>query len=305
MVGSQKNIFKIKKDIMKNITYIVLVLGVFTFFSCRPEPLEIEIDPIEPQVVVFSQVIPGQVMTVLLTQTFDALDFSEDEGDSLDQGIVNDLLLSGAKMTVSYRDQVDSLFQFTNGLYASLQTPQHNNEVYTLDISMPDGRQLSASSIMLPFVPIMEMIPEIERTDEDTIVSINYKFEDLPEDNWYMINVYTNGKEQNSGLDLNSFFNNGGNLLKKTELLTDITLDGTTFEGRIELPNVSPTDSMVVSLSNINETYYNFLDLRKNSENFFTELTKEPISLPSNVEGGLGFFNTHYPDLRYFDLNEL
>lgn len=35
-----------------------------------------------------------------------------------------------------------------------------------------------------------------------------------------------------------------------------------------------------------------------------TQITKEPLSLPTNVEGGLGFFNTHFPDLHFFDLNE-
>lgn len=52
------------------------------------------------------------------------------------------------------------------------------------------------------------------------------------------------------------------------------------------------------------ESYYQFLQVRENSGNFLTEITKEPLSLPSNVEGGLGFFNTHFPDLQFFDLNE-
>ncbi len=289
---------------MKNSIIFNLLIFCLVFFSCRPEPLEIEIPRAEPQVVVFSQVIPGEIMTVLLTQTFDALDFSEEEGDSLNQDIVDQLLLSGAQMTVSYRDRVDTLYQLTNGLYASIETPQYNNEVYTLDATLPDGRVISASSIMLPFVQFTEISPVIERNGEDTLVTIQYKFEDLPEDNWYMINVYTNGEEQNTGTDINSFFDDGSNVLKKTELLTDQLVEGSVMEGSIELANVSYTDSMVVSLSNINETYYNFLDLRKNSTNLFTELTKEPVSLPTNVDGGLGFFNTHYPDLEYFDLNE-
>ena len=290
-----------KKEIRLYLFFLIAGTGLW---SCQPEPLQIEIPRADPQVVVFSQVIPGEIMTVLLTQTFDALDFSEEEGDSLNQDIVDQLLLSGAQMTVSYRDRVDSLYQLTNGLYASIETPQYNNEVYTLDATLPDGRVITASSIMLPFVPFTEITPVIERDGEDTLVTIQYQFEDLPEDNWYMINVYTNGEEQNSGTDINSFFDDGSNVLKKTELLTDQLLEGSVLQGSIELPNVSYTDSMVVSLSNISETYYNFLDLRKTSTNLFTELTKEPVSLPTNVDGGLGFFNTHYPDIEYFDLNE-
>ena len=52
------------------------------------------------------------------------------------------------------------------------------------------------------------------------------------------------------------------------------------------------------------ESYYEFLKKREKGGNVFTELTNEPINYPSNVKGGFGFFNTHFPDVEYFDLNE-
>lgn len=296
---------------MRYIVVAFFLLSISSFWSCRPEPLEIDIPIQEPQVVVFSQIIPGEFMTISLTKTISALDFNEEEGDSLNQNLLNNLLETGATVTISYRDITDTLFEIPSnttgmgtGVYVSLQTPQYINEEYTLNVTTKEGKKLSSKSLMLPLVEFEEVTPIIKRTSDDTLVTVNFKIVDLPEDNWYMLNFYTNGDGGQQGIDLNSFFNSGSNVLKKTELLDDILFNGTTYEGTVELPNVSPTDSLVVTLSNINETYYRFLDIRKTSSNFFTELTKEPISSPTNIEGGLGFFNTHFPDLKFYDLNE-
>jgi len=295
---------------MRYIVVAFFILSVSSFFSCRPEPLSIELEPFENQVVVFSQIIPGEFMTILLTKTISALDFSEEEGDSVNQGFLNSLLETEAMVTISYREVVDTLFEIPanngmgTGVYASVQTPQYINEEYELKVETKDGQTLSAKSIMLPLIEFDEVLPNIERTNEDTLVKVDFKFTDLPGDNWYMLNFYTKGNGNQQGVDLNSFFNSGSNLLKKTELISDAVMEGNIYEGTVELPDVSPTDSMVVTISNINETYFKFLEVRKTSSNFFTEITKEPISAPTNVEGGLGFFNTHFPDLEYFDLND-
>ena len=76
------------------------------------------------------------------------------------------------------------------------------------------------------------------------------------------------------------------------------------YQDTVSLESVLPTDSLVMTLSNINEDYFNFLSLRKRSQNLFTEIVNEPINYPTNVENGLGFFNTHFPDIYFFDLNE-
>jgi hypothetical protein len=288
-----------------NITTAVLLLIVS---SCRPEPIEIKIDPLEPEVVVFSQVIPGSFMTVALTKTISALEFSEEEGDSVSQDMINQLLVADATVSIAYRGLVDTLFAVTPGLYASVQTPQYINETYTLKVETTDGETLTSTSTMLPLVAFTSVTPVIERTDKDTTVTIEYQFTDLPENNWYMLNFYTpsvenlTGGGSGTGLDLNSFFNNNDNVLKHTELLTDEAFSTAILEGAVLLENVDPTDSLVITLSNINEDYYHFLEARKNAGNFFTELTKEPISYPTNIKGGRGFFNTHFPDVHFFDL---
>lgn len=287
----------------KKIVRLLVVFCGCIYLACTPEPLAIDIPKLEKQAVVFSQLIPEEVITIALTQTIDALDFSEEEGDTLSEDIVDALLLGGALVTVTYRDVTDTLQEIAQGIYASLTTPQYINETYRLDIITADGRELDATSTMLPQIDFNRVEPIVERSSEDTLVRMIVDFTDLPDDNWYMLNFYTNGEEKN-GVDLNSFFSDGSNVLKHTELVSDLLIENENYLDTIDLPNINSTDSLVVTLSNINETYFQFLELRQNATNFFSEVTKEPVTLPTNVNGGLGFFNTHFPDIEYFDLNE-
>lgn len=289
---------------MKYTALFYLTLFAVLLTACRPDPLEIALPEAPSQVVVFSQIIPGQLMTVSLTRTLDALLFSESEGDSLSQNILNNLLVTDAVVTVSYRAITDTLFEVGAGFYISTSTPQFTNEVYTLKVVTPEGESLTATNQMLPIVSFKSIQPEVIRDSIGGQVKIAFEIADVPEKNWYMLNFYKPQEVDLSGIDLNSFFGANSNVLVKTELLNDAAITDGIFTGIIDLPEVSASDSLLVSLSNISESYYQFLEVREKSDNFLTQITKEPLSLPTNVEGGLGFFNTHFPDLHFFDLNE-
>lgn len=289
---------------MKYTTLLYLPLFILLLNACRPDALEIALPEAPAQVVVFSQVIPDQLMTVSLTRTLDALQFSESEGDSLSEDILNNLLVTDATVTVSYRAITDTLLEAGAGFYVSATTPQFTNEVYTLKVVTPEGESLTATNKMLPIVSFKSIQPEVIQDSTGGEVNVAFEIADLPEKNWYMLNFYKPQEVELSGIDLNSFLGPESNLLIKTELLNDDAIVNGTLSGTIELPEVSASDSILVSLSNISESYYQFLEIRKNSDNFLTQITKEPLSLPTNVAGGLGFFNTHFPDLRLFDLNE-
>ena len=289
---------------MKYTALLYTILFLVLLNACRPDSLEIDLPEAPAQIVVFSQVIPDELMTVSLMRTLDALQFSESEGDSLSQDIFNNLHVTDATVTVSCRAVTDTLFEVGAGFYASVSTPQFTNEAYTLRIITPEGESLTATNQMLPIVSFKSIQPEVIRDSIGGQVKIAFEIADTPEKNWYMLNFYKPQEADLSGIDLNSFFGANSNVLVRTELLNDATITDGTFTGIIDLPELSPSDSLLVSLSNISESYYQFLEVRENADNFLTEITKEPLSLPTNVEGGLGFFNTHFPDLHLFDLNE-
>ena len=292
---------------MKNLICFILIIILVLIIGCRPKSLIITLPEDPPQVVVFSQLIPNATITVLLTKTISALQFSEEEGDTLSNGLINTLLVADAEVTVSYDGQVEELFELVPGVYSSIGTPTTPGIDYTLRIETTDGEVITSTNRMLEQVGFQEVMPRLDTSDNFEKIIMDFKFEDSPEDNCYMINVYkrNNGQIDTTNIDINDFFNQGSNIETQTVLLPDLIFDGNIAEGSFEMEDVSTQDSVVVTLSNINEDYYDFLKLRNSSGNFLSNITREPISYPTNVEGGLGFFNTHFPDVHFFDLTEL
>ena len=291
---------------MKNILIPVLFTISIVFFACRPEPLILTLPDSEQQVVVFSQLIPNQVITLALTKTINSLEFSEEEGDTLNNDLVNSLLVQNADVTITFEGRTEDLFEIAPGIYTSINTPQRAGVDYHLQIITEEGDTVSSTSTMLERVGFDTIFPIIQREENDTTVYIEYEFTDPPEDNWYMLNFYKRLNEDEAdslSLDLNNFFSRGLNVETFTLLLNDQSFEDNTPSGMIELVEVEPTDSLVITISNINEQYHQFLEAQRRSGNFLSQLTREPIAFPTNVEGGLGFFNTHFPEIAAFDLN--
>ena len=284
----------------------ILVLLLVVLVSCTPKPLTIEVDELEPQLVLNAQVIPNQALIVTLSRSFGALSYSEENGDTTTDTFLDTLLVSGATVKVSYNDVTDSLIELSPGLYIGLTASQEEADIYSITcVDHERNLSCSASASILPAVNFEELTPKKIITEKDTFVRMSLKFVDPPEENYYMINVYKQSEEEEVFADVNSFFGNGSNLLLINDIISDRTFTNDTVVGNLNLYSVEENDSVVVTLSNISREYYDYLNLRKKSENLFSQITQEPINYPSNVQGGYGFFNTHVPDVRFFFLNNL
>lgn len=283
------------------------LLALFTLSACRPEPLAIDVPEQPPQLVVFAQIVPDRIMTVLLSETLGALDFDEAQGDTLTDARVNELFVGGATVTVSYAGRTDTLFETADvpGLYASLNTPQTAGVAYTLVAAVPDGRTLTATTTMQPPVRFAEVLPVVTRGLTDTTVRLDYAIEDEPGEQFYLVNVYAGMQGLRPTVDVTDFLGTGGGSPERASvLLSDAAFAGEVFRGKLELPNVAPTDTIAVAVSRIEEGYYDFLGAQRAGDNPLAILLREPITPPTNVEGGLGYFSAAFPTVRVFDLNE-
>ena len=290
---------------MKNLLYILSVITLLA--SCRPEPLVIELPAHEPKLVLNTQIIPNQIMFVGLTRTMGALSFSEENGDTASNALLDTLLVQNATVVVSYGSNADTLIEVESGLYISLTTPQYTDELYTIHVVDHDrGLECTASSTMLQQVP-MDNMTATYSNDADSLLSIQTNFTDIDGDNFYMLNVYKqkDDNDAEAGQDVNNYFANGTNVLLYTQLIDDRLYDSNSIESTIDLIGIEPNDSIAVTLSHISEEYFNYVSLRNKSGNWFSEITQEPINYPTNVVNGYGFFNTHFPDTRFLFVNDL
>lgn len=293
---------------MKNRTttaFLFAGLLCILFAGCLPKPIDIEIEEPERELVISSQIIPNQIMIVSVTRSFSALS-QDGNADELSQDFFNDLLVEQAEVTVSYQgNEVTLLSTNQAGLYLSLNTLQVPNELYTLSVhDRETGKSVTAQTEMKELVPFQTVTPHIERGALDTAIYLDFSFEDPSGSNWYAINIVKKGSPSSPSLDINNYFSSGQNINTQTILLSDQTFASTTYADRVAIEGVGSQDSIAVAISNISQPYFEFLQAQERSEGLFSQLTQEPINRTSNVEGGYGFFNAHYPDLHVFDLSD-
>jgi hypothetical protein len=271
------------------------ILSTFLLFSCLPDPLEVEnIPAVKSQIVVSSQIISDQSLLILLTKTVGALEASDDSDpdELIDQIAVND-----AVATITGPTGIDTLIFLGNGLYGGIFIPFQQGASYTLNVKSESIGEVKATTTVKPLVSFKDIEATLYHNGfNDTLAQITYTLQDPTIANWYMINVQE--------VERTDLIENVINPRAFTKVLDDAEFNGQEFgeQFRVFPRDYEPGDTIAVSLSNISEDYFRFMELRIDNRFSFVEFLGEPINYPSNVEGGKGFFNLYVPDVRIFVL---
>lgn len=281
---------------LKKALPLLLLLPFFS--SCVPDPLEVKNIPVlKEQLVVNTQILPGESLIVLLTKTIGALDADDNSNaeELLDQIVVSDALV-----TIEGLEGIDTLSYLENGIYGGVALSLQEGETYFLRVVSESLGEVSATTTVEPQVLFNSVTAELYPLgDDDTLAQITYQLNDPQGKNHYMINV------QRVSTDIN-FSEQVLNPTSHIKLLDDTEFDGQqqqeTF--RAFSQNYSDGDTIAVSLSNISEDYYKFIQLRQDTRFSLVEFIGEPVNYPTNVTGGRGFFNLYIPDVRVFVMHK-
>lgn len=282
----------------KRIAIWIFNMGLISilFYSCLPDPLEVEgVPKIKSQIVVSSQILTDRSLVVMLTKSFGALDASD---DSDPQELLNQIAINDATVLITGPQGTDTLYFISSGIYGGISNQLAGGESYTLQVSSPSMGEVKASTTVKPQVRFDQIEAELFFNGfDDTLAQITYRFQDLPGRNYYMLNVqrFRQNNLEEQLLNPRAFI----------RLLADETFDEELYaeDFRVFPTDFSNGDTVAVYLSNISEEYYRFIKLRVDNRFSFVEFLGEPINYPSNVEGGKGFFNLYLPDIRLFRLS--
>lgn len=275
---------------------LVFMISTAVFgVSCIPDPLDVEGLPvIKPQIVVSSQIIPDQSLVVLLTRSFSALDA---DSDSDPEELINQIAVTDAEVTVTGPDGSYDLLPVALGFYGGIVIPFEAGQEYTLHVSSPTLGEVYATTTVKPQVGFDAINASLYYNGfTDTLAQITYRLQDPAGENWYMINV-----QEVERVDI---VENVINPRAFTKLMDDIEFDGAMHEEtfRVFPREYDPGDTIAVSISNISEEYYKFMEMRQDNRFSLVEFLGEPVNYPTNVSGGKGFFNLYLPDIRTFVL---
>ena len=268
----------------------------FSMGSCLPDPLDIEIDPPAEKIVVSSALIPGQGVLVALTRSFSALN----AGLAVDSTLLNSLLIADAEVIIiENSSDTYTLQKAQDGLYFTNEiNPVTGNRYRLIATDFQTGLHVEAESVVREQVTFSNVEALLEPSGPDTLIRIDYTFEPLAGEDYYMINVQKfplNLGQSDLGIDINLIEPN-----TFTHLIADTDINGPEVSNDfIVLINEDfhAGDTLIASLASIGAIYFDYLEKRNNSL-FGSSFVAEPYNAPSNVENGLGFFNLHIPDIR-------
>lgn len=273
------------------------IMMVFFLSSCWPEPLEVkDVPSAKPEIVVATQLIPDQAIVVWLSSTFGILDKNI---DSEPEEVLKEIVVNDALVTISSHGQIDTLRFFERGFYGGLVLPLVEGQSYDLQVRSEALGEVKATASVQKKVDFQSLEAGIKyNMYDDTLVQLVYSIADPVEKNWYMINVQKIGEE---GLE---FLQDPINPVTITYLINDNNFNGEIFEEQLEFSQegIVSGDSVAISLSNISEEYYRFMELRLENRLGLIEFLSEPLNYPTNVEGGKGYFNLHVPDVKVLPL---
>lgn len=276
---------------------LLVWIAMWVMVSCIPDPLPVDgIPQLKPRIVVSTQIIPDQSVLIFLTKSVGALEADEDS--DLDE-LVAQIAINDARVILYNETFRDTLTLLDNGLYASISIPFEPGQAYTLLVESPTMGTVTATTEVKQQVLFNSLEAEIYNTGYDTLIDLDYSYQDLPGKNWYMLNVQrvTGTYEPEDFLNPQLF----------THLETDAGFENELRTSRLrvfERRDFVPGDTLGIFLSNISEEYYNFIQLRLDSRFNFSDFLGEPANYPTNINGGLGFFNLYIPDVQFLVVEE-
>jgi hypothetical protein len=282
-----------------------LILLTFAMIGCVPKPIDIDVAPAAQKIVVASQIIPNETILIALTKSFTPLDPVENSNSITDSDIEK-RAFNNAFVTVSYNGRLDTLHMIFPGLYSSENTITNDYTVYNLYARDPfSGLEISATTTLLPQVKFDTIYPVRRKSKRDTSITINYELSDnLQEENFYVMSYPT---KKTSKEILTKFEKESKKIISKNicefDLLTDTDFTNGKIKKSLKLA-VDPNDTIAIQVANINKDYFEFLKTYKKSGNFINTVSGEPITYPTNVINGLGYFNAYFPDARVFFLRD-
>jgi hypothetical protein len=282
-------------------TKYILACILFSFFqfqSCviNPDPIDVLIPPVEQKLVISSFAYPPFGTLIAVSKSFDAL-FAKDTINFDSTDLLNKILVSNAIVTITYNNKTIDLKEIFPGIYGSIDLEYEQNTDYNLKVLDPATNLfVEAKTQILSNASITNAKPIFNPIDSIFTYEILWQ-DEVNKDNFYLI---TSNKLSNSQKIFSNIEKTFLSTLSSTfNVITEKNNKGGKYEYSPEFTNYLPTDTLLVTLSNITKEHYDFISAYKKRGSVLNSILSEPIrSLPSNISGGYGFFALYNIDAK-------
>lgn len=258
----------------KNLGVIIAVLMLLWTACDLEKEIKVNLPDYDSQLVVEGYLVPGQPFAVLISQSSSYFAPFPSEPNEYLTG----LLASDLDVTISHKGRIYALrnelffdpFQRKLFNYVSNdRVPVDFENDFELNVRTPDGKTITATTRILPFVPIDSLV--VEFAEDDTLARVlTYFTDDLTQRNYYR-RMFTIGKDSvDQDFVLNDRFIDSSKVVF-----------GTSYEFAVG-------DTITADLFHISEDYYYFLNSVFNADAANGNPFVQPSTIISNVKGDAG-----------------
>ena len=257
----------------KYIGYIAAICIFFSACGSLTQDVEIDLPDYESQLAIESFLIPGQPVTVLLTQSESYFAAFETDNDQFLEGI----LVDEAEVRITFDGEtylLENEFFFNpftgklaNYVAPGLLVPEEYDGEFELEIVAKDGRTASATTTLPVHIPVDSVRTEL--AEGDTLARVLAYFQDIPNEDNYFRRLLTSGEQDTVEFDFvfDDSFNDNTQLVAGTNY--------SYLEG----------DTMSHVIYHITEDFYNFMISIYASVDANGNPFGQPSTILSNVEG--------------------
>ena len=283
--------------------YYFISLSMLTgLWACEPKPLDIEVKMEAPKIVITSLFNSENELAVLVTQSFTSL--TAPEKDPIDMFLR--YKINNATVRLENNGKTQELIGVSPFYVASDISFLPYSE-YTITVSDTlSGKSATATTIMLPQVDLDVMTLQLKQQEKDSTLHLKLQMNDAGIGRKFYLATFKLNQERPAIPVKNSLTKKS--LYDQIELFdnSEIKNGKLTYERtyKKETCIFRDDDSLLVDVSEVSESYYNYLCVYKKMGSFINQLTGEPINFPGNVKQGAGYFFLLNPVYREFELGQ-
>ncbi len=252
------------------------LLAVLLWQACGSleKEIDLELPEYQSQYVVECYLEPGQPFTLLLTRSFPY--FKPFPSELYD--FVESTLINTATVRIHYAGKT---FELENGLYINPQTkklynyaapelvPADYENPFELDIITPEGRHITATTRILPVVPIDSIVVEFSESADSLARVLTYLTDPPGTDDYYRRMLHKGSLDSIPEQDFTTFddFVDDGKLVF-----------GTGFD-------FMEGDTVISTIFHIDRAYFDFWESVQNAINANGNPFSQPSAIISNLQG--------------------
>lgn len=252
----------------------VVVAGICLASACNlTKDVEIDLPEYDRQPVVECYLEPGKPFRLLMTRSYAFFDTL-----GLSSNFLQNTLLEGALVTISYNGQTDTLknqlsLEFNPAKFYNYvgqnMVPATPGTEFALNIRLADGGEISANTTMLPKVPIDSVVVEFKSPTDTLARMLTYITDDRNQENFYRRLLNYNSLDSIPDQDF---------IVTDRFSETALIAFGTGYE-------LTEGDTVYNSIFHITKDYYNFVESVQLAVSGNLNPFAQPSPIQSNVHG--------------------